>query len=133
MTRLEVEMDDYLTVLHESDRRSLRNKRHREQVLRKKLAMAIIGTVLVIVMSVTLGSLLVSAEGTDTARSYKYYTSIEVKYGETLWSIAEEYSDPAHYASIEDYIREVKKINSLKDDELIIAGRYIVVPYYAET
>jgi hypothetical protein len=54
-----------------------------------------------------------------------------VKYGETLWSIAEEYLDDEHYASIEDYIKEVKKINSLKDDEAIIAGRYIVVPYYA--
>jgi LysM repeat protein len=99
-------------------------------VLRKKLTLGALGVILVVALSVTLGSLLVNAEGTDVVRSHKYYTSIEVKYGESLWSIAEEYIDPAHYSSIDAYIKEVMKINSLKDDESIIAGRYIVVPYY---
>jgi LysM repeat protein len=122
---------DNTMILHESDRRRLRNRKRREQVLRKRITLGILGAVLVIAMTVTLGSLLVSAAGAETVHSYKYYTSIEVKYGETLWSIAEEYLDAAHYASIEDYIKEVRRINHLKDDN-IIAGRYLVVPYYME-
>ncbi|MEH2948000.1 LysM peptidoglycan-binding domain-containing protein [Sporofaciens sp. JLR.KK001] len=58
----------------------------------------------------------------------KYYTSIEVSTGDSLWSIAEEYMD-ARNQSVYDYIDEIKEINGLKSDQ-IRAGEYLMVSYY---
>ncbi len=58
----------------------------------------------------------------------KYYTSIEVSVGDSLWSIAEEYMDAGNQ-SVYDYIDEIKAINGLKSDQ-IRAGEYLMVSYY---
>ena len=58
----------------------------------------------------------------------KYYTSIEVSVGDSLWSIAEEYMDAGNQ-SVYDYIDEIKEINGLKSDQ-IRAGEYLMVSYY---
>lgn len=60
----------------------------------------------------------------------KYFTTIEVKSGDTLWEIAKEYRT-VEYASMEDYLDEVKEINHIVGDE-IISGGYLTIPYYAE-
>lgn len=62
---------------------------------------------------------------------HKYYTSIIVEPGDSLWSIAEEhyvlgYDEPS------DYIKEVMHINHLKDENEIISGSTLVIPYYSE-
>ena len=63
-------------------------------------------------------------------RQYKYYTSLEIQSGDTLWSIASRYADEA-YISVEDYIKEIKVINHLPSD-MIIEGHYLTVFYYSE-
>lgn len=60
---------------------------------------------------------------------YKYYTSICVESGDTLWSIAQEYS-LEEKGSIAEYIQEIKKINGLKGDE-IRTGEYLTIVYYS--
>lgn len=67
--------------------------------------------------------------GTQNSIRYKYYTSIEVSEGSSLWEIAETYMTE-EYDSIEDYINEVKQINHMKND-LLYGGSYICVPYYS--
>lgn len=62
-------------------------------------------------------------------QSYKYYTSVEVKTGDSLWSIAGTYRT-AEYHDVNEYIREVKEINHLTGDD-IHAGAYLTVPYYS--
>lgn len=66
----------------------------------------------------------------ESVPSYKYYTSIKIEQGDTLWSIAEEYISH-EYESIYDYIRELKQINNLTSD-IIIAGQNITVAYYSD-
>lgn len=66
----------------------------------------------------------------DAAGLYKYYTSYEVKSGDTLWSIAKEYSGNGAYDRITDYIDEVCSINHLPNDT-IYAGNKICIPYYS--
>ena len=61
----------------------------------------------------------------------KYFTSIQVECGDTLWEIAQEYITP-EYASIQEYVDEVIAINHISEND-ITAGCYLVVPYYAET
>lgn len=58
----------------------------------------------------------------------KIYKSIEVEYGDTLWSIALEYYNK-EITSIEDYIDEIKDINSLTSSK-INSGNYLIVMEY---
>ena len=60
----------------------------------------------------------------------KYFTSIEVNAGDTLWDIAQDYKT-AEYSSTQAYVKEVMEINHLSD-ETITTGCYLMVPYYAE-
>ena len=54
----------------------------------------------------------------------KYYVSITIEPGDTLWSIAED-------KNIKEYINEVRSINSLTSTD-ITAGRHIVIPRYTK-
>lgn len=60
----------------------------------------------------------------------KLVTSVEIKRGDTLWSIATEYMSD-EYDNIKDYIKEIKKSNGMSSDE-IHTGNYIVIPYYSD-
>ncbi len=60
----------------------------------------------------------------------KQVTCIEIKKGDTLWSIASEYITE-EYDDMNEYIEEIKDSNRMISDE-IHAGNYIIVPYYAD-
>lgn len=55
------------------------------------------------------------------------YVSVRIENGDSLWSLAEEYAP--EQIKINDYIRAVRSINHLWDDN-IVAGQYIVLPVY---
>ena len=104
-------------------------KRRRQIEVRIKLAMIILMFIVVISGAVVIGTVISNAnEAQDN--SFKYFKSIEVDAGDTLWSIADEYMD-SHYDSKNEYIKEVMKINSLTSDQIAV-GQFIVVPYYGE-
>ncbi len=123
-------MDSTALSLYKSDMRRLRNKRRRQQELKRNLMMGIITCILIVSLSIAFGSILVHAQSGDAEQSYKYYTSIEVQHGETMWSIARNNLDPDHYIDIQTYIQEVVQINNLTDDQ-IVAGQYLIIPYYS--
>ena len=56
------------------------------------------------------------------------YTSIHLKDGDTLWSIAQTYCADSE-ESVEEYVRELRQMNSLSDDH-IDAGHYLTIRYY---
>ncbi|MCR5469190.1 MAG: LysM peptidoglycan-binding domain-containing protein [Lachnospiraceae bacterium] len=60
---------------------------------------------------------------------YEYYKTVTVNSGDTLWSIADEYSY-GNYDSVNDRIEELVRLNNLKGTE-IHAGEKIVVKYYS--
>ena len=47
-----------------------------------------------------------------------------------MWSIAETHMG-THYDTVDDYVKELRRINSLNGDDSIKAGMYLVVPYYS--
>lgn len=59
----------------------------------------------------------------------KYYTTVQVDAGDSLWSIAGEYITP-EYGDMEHYIKEIKRINGLHGDQ-ILQGSYLSIPYYS--
>ena len=112
-----------------SERRIQKNRIRRQHEMRKNFLIFIMTVGLIVTCSINLNGFRANAKDDSTETSYKYYKSIFVDNGDTLWSIAEEYMDAEHYDSAGDYIREVKHMNSLLDDE-IHYGQYLVVPYY---
>ena len=99
---------------------------------RKKFAAVLIFTIcLAGALAITFGSFLSKAETKESdVTYYKYYTNIEIQPGDTLWTLAENYMDE-NFESKEAYMAEVREINSLNDDSKIIAGQYLIMPYYS--
>lgn len=111
--------------------RSMISRNNRiKQVRRYYLIMLLIVAVAIVAIAIIAASFSSQANDEDHMATYKYYKSIEIQKGDTLWSIANSYSDTNHYASTTEYIKEVRNINSLTSDN-IIAGSYIIVPYYS--
>lgn len=58
----------------------------------------------------------------------KYFTSISISAGDSLYGIAERYIS-YEYETMQDYIREVREINHITGND-IRQGSYITIPYY---
>lgn len=61
---------------------------------------------------------------------YKYYTEVYVHKDDTLWDIANTYMSE-EYESVDDYIQEVREINSIYFSD-IYYGQRLMVPYYSD-
>ncbi len=70
-----------------------------------------------------------NADGTYDGGRYKYYTSIYVSQGDSLWSIASEHWTK-EYSDIGAYIKEIKQLNRISSDT-IQSGTYLCIPYYS--
>jgi len=110
--------------------RNYRRKIRRQKEIRRNIILSLMSAVILLVFALSFYSF-TSLANTDTKDvSYKYFTTIQVEEGDTLWTIAEEYMDDIHYESVKDYITEVMYINKFSD-ETILCGQYLVVPYYS--
>lgn len=112
-----------------SERRILKNRIRRQREMKKNFLIFIMTICLIVTCSVSMNAIRSNAKDDSTETSYKYYKSIFVSENDTLWTIAEKYMDEDHYDSINDYIQEVKSMNTLTDD-IIHYGEYLVIPYY---
>ncbi len=110
--------------------RQRRNAIRRKRELKKHMFMFILGIICVLFLSFSYQAFVSNANSSIEDISYKYYTSILLESGDTLWTLAEEYGDEVHYKSVSAYIKEVMEINHL-DSEQITAGNYLIVPYYS--
>lgn len=61
----------------------------------------------------------------------KYYTSIEIRNGDSLWSIADQYVENSGMSTAQ-YVQELKNINRLGEDT-IHSGRYLTVAYFIQS
>lgn len=113
-----------------SERRIKNNKIRRQKEMRKNFLMLVMTVCLVITFSISMNGFLSNAKDDSIETSYKYYKSITIENGDTLWSIAEEYMDAEHYDSVNDYIEEVRQMNTLVNDN-ITYGQSLIVPYYS--
>ena len=82
---------------------------------------------IVITCSIFLSSIVTQAAPSKEA--YKYYTSIRIESGDTLWDIAGRYMTN-EYKDRKEYMKEVCSINHISENE-IHAGQFLVIPYYS--
>ena len=112
-----------------SEQRIRNNKiRRRRELRRRRRACALIILLMTLFLS-TFFSLRTQAESNKDEALSKYYTSIQVKSGDTLWHYARQYGNRQYYKNSREYVDEVMMINSLQDDT-IITGQYLILPYY---
>lgn len=112
-----------------SERRIRNNRIRRQRELKNHFSMAMMTICLVVSFSFGIGSFLSNAKDNADAASHKYYKSLMISSGDTLWTIAQEYIDTDHYDSLHDYINEIKRLNGMRGDD-INYGEYLIVPYY---
>lgn len=113
-----------------SERRIRNNKLRRRRQLRHHIMMFVMTILLIFGCSVCLFSLKTKAQSETEEIAYKYYKSIVVESGDTIWEYAMEYADEDYYDSYDSYVKEVIRINSMPDDS-IQSGQYLVIPYYS--
>lgn len=113
---------------HKISERANENLSKREAVVCKQ---KIYFTIAFIVFSVLFGTSIHAFANSkpDTSSYHKYYTSIQIESGDTLWNIADRYTNHLNISK-SDYIDEICQINNIWEDE-IIAGEYLVIPYYS--
>lgn len=58
----------------------------------------------------------------------RYYKSIIIHEGDSLWKLAEKYC-PHELLTTEEYVYELKQINGLTEDT-IHTGRYLTIVYF---
>lgn len=107
--------------------RALRLRRERT-----RKCMTALLTVCATVCMILICSVSYKAISSNANDGFKYYTGVTVEAGESLWDLAGEYMDVAHYDSRESYIAEVCSINHLTDENAIIAGQLLIFPYYSQ-
>lgn len=108
-----------------------RKKQKRARVVAKRRMILLLAMILFITIgSVIFGSIFSSAQANaeESGMEYKYYKSIIIKGGDTLWNIAKEYQTD-EYESTQDYINELKELNNLSSDA-IHEGQHLMVVYY---
>ena len=106
--------------------------RRREAVVRRQRSIIALVIIVLVSLGILLGTginVLASAKA-DPAAYNKYYKTVRVEYGDTLWTIADEYIQDLNIEKTE-YIAEICALNQIQADD-IQAGEYIVVAYYSK-
>ena len=106
--------------------------RKREAVVRRQRSIIAIVIIALISIGILLGTSInvLASSKEDPAAYNKYYKSVQVEYGDTLWTIADEYIQDLNIDKTE-YIAEICALNHIEADD-IVAGEYIVVSYYSK-
>ena len=114
-----------------SERRIRNNKIRRQRQLRRNILMMCFTLILIATLSIGGFALGAKAQDKEEVILYKYYTNVEVQYGESLDTIAEQYFCEEKYKNMKEYISDIMMVNGMYDEE-ILPGSYLIVPYYSE-
>ena len=120
----------HTTFMNDRELRNYWRKRKRQREVRRIFVLAGMAILLVLCFALSYHALLSHANTEIEDVYYKYYTSIQIEPGDTLWSLAERYADQEHYASRDQYITEVMAMNHMSGEELSV-GSYLILPYYS--
>lgn len=113
-----------------SERRIRRNRERRARQLRRKMFLFIAAVLLGGILALISNVIFSRAKDNNETVTYKYYQSYQINAGDTLTSIAQTYADE-EISSVSSYIKEVKQMNHLSDEDLLQAGDYLIIPYYS--
>lgn len=105
-------------------------KRAQKVQMEKRLIVVI--SIIVVSLGILLGSSISAfASAREKAQLHKYYTSVQLRQGDSLWKLAGEYASTDQ--SEQEFIDEVCEVNGISESNTLHSGQYLVVPYYSET
>lgn len=115
-----------MTVQERKERSEMKKKR---QLAKRRMVILLATLFVVTVGSIVCGSIFSSAKDPATdILQHKYYKSITIEQGDSLWSIAQEYRSDA-YKDTQEYIDELIQLNGLTSG-IIHEGQHLIVAYY---
>ncbi len=101
--------------------------KRRKQIVKRRMFLLLATAFVITIGSMVFGSIFSKAKNPAAdIPQYKYYKSITIEQGDSLWSIAEEYCTDQ---DTREYVSELKQLNSLTS-ETIYAGQHLLVAYY---
>ena len=116
----------------ESEIRRRNNKIRRQQIVRRQyIIISAVAFIAMFLIMFNIFSFKVSAQSDSFVPEYKYYKSVMIHSGDSLWSVANSEFNAEHYKDLNAYISEICMINSIDSDSILHAGESIVIPYYS--
>ena len=81
--------------MNRQESRNRAKQKRAKVVARRKMILLLTTVLLITIGSIVFGSIFSSAQSSaeESGIQYKYYKSIEIKKGDSLWSIANEYCE----------------------------------------
>ncbi len=118
--------------MERAEARKIQRLQREKQVKRqRRLIFALLFAIVLTIAVLSITHFAYASADSDTVSRIKYYKSIMIYSGDTLESITSRYMT-TEYKSSEQYIYEISCMNHLSDDSVLIAGNYLMIPYYAD-
>ncbi len=116
-----------------SEIRIRNNRIKRQRIVRRQIiVLSILATLFLFVTIFMASSFMADAQSDDSfVPEFKYYKTITVHSGDTIWEIANDNYNANHYDDIYKYIDEIKNINAIDDSDSLSAGEALILPYYS--
>ncbi len=103
------------------------SRRARKRAARNRARIAVLVFTAVLFFMIGFFAAGFRTDAADEFETARVYTSITVKSGDSLWTIASDYAG-FEFSDTREFVSEVKKLNHLSSDE-IHAGEHLVIPY----
>ncbi len=118
--------------MERAETRKIQRLRREKQVKRqRRFIIGMLFAVVLVIAVLSITHFAYASADSSTVTRVKYYKSIMIYNGDTLESITSRYLTE-EYDSAEQYIYEISCINHLTEDPVLIAGNYLMVPYYTD-
>ena len=115
-----------------SEIRIRNNRRRRQRIARMQRLVVFTAATLILVIGMFVAStLMTDARSDNKGFEYKYYTTMIVHTGDTLWNIATENFPDGHYKNVNAYINEICNINGICEADSLKAGESLILPYFS--
>lgn len=98
----------------------------RRAALVRKLIFALVGASIIFFFGICLGT---TRAGAASKPLYKYYTSVTIEKGDTIWDLADEYIF-GYDIDKRDYVEEICQLNGIPNGEIHV-GDVITMYYYS--
>ncbi|SDA65113.1 LysM domain-containing protein [Butyrivibrio sp. INlla18] len=116
-----------------SEIRIRQNKIRRQRIVRRQyITISLIVSILLFVMMFLKLSVMSDAQSDTFEPEYKYYKTVTVYSGDTLWDIASNNYNSGKYSDMNSYINEILSINSISDADQVKAGESLIIPYFSK-
>lgn len=118
---------------HKVSKRVNESLNKREAVVRRQKRVLAVCIIVIVSLGILLGTGInaLASSKADVASYNKYYKSVRIEAGDTLWTIADEYIADFNIDK-EDYIAELCELNQICIEDTIHAGDYLVIAYYSQ-